>query len=1532
LRKLKLLQEQQLAEIRVQQESERAQSEFTLRQQELEIRRQNSESQNSNAERFERETEFRSFNLSLPKFDNNGANLQGFLTRFETLATVYRLPVNVWSLELSKCLDGVSLQVFESLSAENRLSYDALKCALNGKFQQTEGTFRKLFHTAKTNPLESQTDFAQRLKDYLQNWLKYAGYEQTYENLETLLVKNNFFKSQPKPVQIFLKEHGSGLSLDEMVKLSESYRDAHGIIAGAVENDHGQAKSKFVKKYDKPNNDRKFDSANSKAVADDKTEKHDDKQLGYGTRKCYGCGSTDHVLKNCNVKNKGFQAKKSAACNVLQQHASDNFENENVEMSVKMPNGQVIPYVATVDAKTVNDKMLPDLTKPHKGQGFVNSHKVRFVRDTGSNLTIVKEKFVKPDQLTGKTVTCMLADGCVKSYPLAEIEISTPYYEGIILAASIPTAMHDLLIGNDYLKVKSACDEMSERNVKTYNGPFIFENSKMNGKVETKSIEKKSYDRAKSALCENNSAFNFDVEIHRDQKKSDGNAVHIDKIANVNEISNELNIACSISVDRNVPEGAVLCDVNVKAPDIEIMSHERMQNGNLTVLCDELKTDELTLEVATVQTRSQSQNESKPLKPLKLTKFDALNLTVVDFKKMQQADPNLKKYWDLAKDENNVQTDDKIRFVVQDEILYRVYTDDARNKVVKQLLIPEQLVDKVIAYAHESLLSGHCSIAKTIGILIQEFWFYSMQARVKRWVKSCDLCQRGSNRNVGRKAPMFSMPIVKDAFDTVYIDIVGEIKPCSVDGHRYILTIMCAATRFPIAVALKKVDSVTIAEALMEQFNLFGHPRLVISDNGANLTSDLIKEANRLYGIKMHKIPVYRPQANSILERSHAVLHSILRKLTVEQPKMWHRYLSPLLFAMRSTPNVSGFSSFELMFGRDCRTHLSLLKDLWTNGTSEPETKTVYQYVLDMRERIEQTCDLARREYEKIQTRNQKRVNARAKLRVFQPGDKVLVLVMNPRCKLDFVWQGPAEVLERRGVVNYRIRFDNGMERTYHVNMIKLYITRDAANNQTSKHDEVEGETLENDKDPTNENVGDAEEIAAVMGVVEDSDNESDDNDENDRIVKESGKMELYNLTQKETWRDVDINPDLEHEVKSQLWKLVQEYGDIFSDVPTVTNVMKHKIELTSDIPVSSKPYKIPIHLQDAVDGEIQTLLKHGWIERCTSEYASPIVVVKKKNSNDIRLCVSYKAVNDIMKDFPQPMPEIDDILAKVGPAKIFTTVDMCKGYYAIELDEQSRDYTSFVTPNDMYRFKVLPFGLKTAGAAYCNMLRRVLHDAVNMQNFIDDVIAYDQSIDAHVHTLRDLFQRIRNANLKIKPSKTKIGYFEVQFLGHIVSQGQIKPTTENVEKVLNAPVPKTKSGVRSLCGTVGFIRKFVPNCAKWLKPLHDLTGNKCGDSVNWTDKHQKALDHIKSALTTQPVLKIYDPKRKHVLQCDASDDHIGGVLLQEEDDGLLHPVIYVSRKLLDREMRYHIGQKEMLGIVWACSRLYKYFVMSIHR
>jgi len=212
---------------------------------------------------------------------------------------------------------------------------------------------------------------------------------------------------------------------------------------------------------------------------------------------------------------------------------------------------------------------------------------------------------------------------------------------------------------------------------------------------------------------------------------------------------------------------------------------------------------------------------------------------------------------------------------------------------------------------------------------------------------------------------------------------------------------------------LKKTDSVTIAEALLSQFNIFGHRKRIINDNAANLTSEILKEIYRVYGMEIRNIPVYRPESNSIQERSHAVINGILKKLCVEQPRQWHRYIDPLLLAIRTTENSNGFTPFELLYGRLPHTHLSVLKNLWTDQDKDPETKTTYQYVLDLRNRIEETCELAQKQITKTHLSNVKRLNKYAKLRVLSPGDKVLVLSPKPKNKLDFIWKGPAEVIKR---------------------------------------------------------------------------------------------------------------------------------------------------------------------------------------------------------------------------------------------------------------------------------------------------------------------------------------------------------------------------------------------------------------------------------------------------------------------------------------------------------------------------------------
>ena len=687
------------------------------------------------------------------------------------------------------------------------------------------------------------------------------------------------------------------------------------------------------------------------------------------------------------------------------------------------------------------------------------------------------------------------------------------------------------------------------------------------------------------------------------------------------------------------------------------------------------------------------------------------------------------------------------------------------------------------------------------------------------------------------------MPVIAQPFYKIYIDLVGPLEP-SAEGHTHLLTILDSATNYPIAIPLKKTDSVSIAEALMSQFDQFGYPKYICNDNGSNLSSDIMKHIYKTFGIQMNNIPVYHPRVNKV-ERVHGVIKSILRKLIVDQPRMWHRYINPLLFAIRTTPTTCEFSSFELLFGRRARNHLSFLKELWTDQDDKPDEKEVYQYVIDLRNRITETCHFAQKQLSKIKDKNYRYFNERSKLRTFNPGDKVMVLNTKNETKFGFNWIGPAEILEKIGTVIYRIKFSNGNERVYHVNMLKAYKSRenegDRGPNVPSK-----GGSLPNDEDGDvigDNNIDVDETAAAVMGFIEVSDTEHDESDEcNEPIqIRESiTDLPIPSLDQKECWKDVKINPDLPERDRKRFWGLVEEFQDIFSDVPTQTDLVTHKIRVNSDEPVRHRPYRVPIHMKDEVEKELDKMLKMGWIEIGDSEYASPLVVVRKKGSNDLRLCVSYKGLNAVTVIDPTPMPDIEDVLGRIGKSRYFSKFDAAKGFYAIKMDPESKKYTAFVYQNAQYLFNVTPFGLVNSPSVYAKMMQKLLCGAKNLENFVDDILGYTDDVDSHLSTLRDLFERVRKANIKLKPTKVEIGFEEITFLGQVVGAGRIRPTDENIEKIVNTPIPRTKRGVQSLRGLVNWLRKFIPDAAQLLDPLNELVKKDRSEVVDWGQKNRR--------------------------------------------------------------------------------------------
>ena len=356
-------------------------------------------------------------------------------------------------------------------------------------------------------------------------------------------------------------------------------------------------------------------------------------------------------------------------------------------------------------------------------------------------------------------------------------------------------------------------------------------------------------------------------------------------------------------------------------------------------------------------------------------------------------------YWE--KDDVVVRGQAENTFEVKGGVLYRVYKHPYVNggKPLKQVIVPVQSRNRIMELAHGSIMGGHMGIKKTVDKIQSAFYWPGIQGDVTRYCKSCDVCQKTVNKGSVPKVPLEKMPLIDKPFKKVAIDLVGPIGPSSEDGHRYILTLVDFATRYPEAVPLKNIDTHdSVTEALVDIFSHLGVPEEILSDLGTQFVSECMKEVTRLLNIKQLTTTPYHPMCNGLTEKFNGPMKSMLKRLCSEQPRQWHRYINPLLFAYREVPQESTeFSPFELLYGRAVRGPMLILKELWTKEVEEPEVKNSYQYVFELREKLEDTLKLAHTELQKAQLKGKHYYDRKTKARKFAPGYKVLVLLPTDR-------------------------------------------------------------------------------------------------------------------------------------------------------------------------------------------------------------------------------------------------------------------------------------------------------------------------------------------------------------------------------------------------------------------------------------------------------------------------------------------------------------------------------------------------------
>ncbi|XP_073731162.1 retrovirus-related Pol polyprotein from transposon opus [Misgurnus anguillicaudatus] len=394
-------------------------------------------------------------------------------------------------------------------------------------------------------------------------------------------------------------------------------------------------------------------------------------------------------------------------------------------------------------------------------------------------------------------------------------------------------------------------------------------------------------------------------------------------------------------------------------------------------------------------------------------------------------------------------------------------------------------------------------------------------------------------------------------------------------------------------------------------------------------------------------------------------------------------------------------------------------------------------------------------------------------------------------------------------------------------------------------------------------------------------------------------------------------------QVKSQLKHLLCEWPTVCTHKIGRTSCIKHEIKTNDELPLRKKPYRVSRAKNDFIEEQIQELLQQNIIRPSTSPWASPVVVVDKKDGG-LRLCVDYRGLNSKTHLDAFPMPHITDILDALQGAKVFSTLDSKSGYWQVEMSPDSVEKTAFTTASGLYEFLCLPFGLKNSAASFQRLMEQVLREHKNKfcMVYIDDIIVYSPDIQTHLHHLQLIFNSLHTAGLTLNLKKCKFIHSSLDYLGHTITAEGVKVNVDKVEAVKMFPPPTSLKELQRFLRLAAWYHRFISDFSTKAAPLHAL--KKKGGKWMWTDECQKAFELLKDELTKAPVLGTPNFNVPFSVQTDASDIGLGAVLTQEVD-GEEKVIAYASRLLRGAERSYSVSEKECLAVVWAVEKWHHY-------
>ena len=351
----------------------------------------------------------------------------------------------------------------------------------------------------------------------------------------------------------------------------------------------------------------------------------------------------------------------------------------------------------------------------------------------------------------------------------------------------------------------------------------------------------------------------------------------------------------------------------------------------------------------------------------------------------------------------------------------------------------------------------------------------------------------------------------------------------------------------------------------------------------------------------------------------------------------------------------------------------------------------------------------------------------------------------------------------------------------------------------------------------------------------------------------------------------------------------------------------------------------MPIPLLPSVKKTLDEMLREGIIEKVTdpTDWCAPMVVVPKP-SGDVRITTDFTKLNLAVKRPRYELPSVDDTLARLGNARIFTKLDANSGFYQCVLDKESAPLTTFITPFGRYFYKRLPMGISSAPEIYSLKMATVLEGLDGVLNLMDDICIVGSTQAEHDERLHKVLQRLGGAGVTLNSKKCVFSARSLPYLGFIVDADGIRPDPKKLQAIQDYPQPKSPTEVRRFLGMVNQLAKFVPNLSDVTGPLRKLV---CKDVVfQWETCQEKAFSSLKQILLSADVLAHYHYNDATRIAADSSGYGLGAVMSQLKD-GHWKVVAYASRTLTAAESRYAVIEKEALAITWACERFSQYLM-----